>query len=138
MWECSQGFMCECGSTQSDGSLFLLRRALQAPNEASSHWKKIVRTYSARSFTCAQDRLIALDGVVHLFEDVNLGSYSFGLWENDIVAQLLWQALPGNGSAHAEILPEAYRLIMKVRVGRGSPLTEKLALVSPAVQLPLW
>jgi len=112
MWECNQGFMCECGSAQLDGSLSLLRRALQAPNEASSHWKKIVRAYSARSFTSARDRLVALDGVTHLFKDLGWGSYSFGLWEKDIVGQMLWQALPDNRNAHAEALPEAYRSVM--------------------------
>ncbi|KAH9211176.1 heterokaryon incompatibility protein-domain-containing protein [Leptodontidium sp. 2 PMI_412] len=54
-------------------------------------WKRIVEEYSRREFTYVKDKLPALFGVSELVERSCKHKYLAGLWDSDLVPQLLWR-----------------------------------------------
>ncbi|KAK1750453.1 heterokaryon incompatibility protein-domain-containing protein [Echria macrotheca] len=54
-------------------------------------WRRVVENYSSRLLTKEKDRLIALHGMMKVMAPVVGDRLVAGLWEGDIVNQLLWR-----------------------------------------------
>jgi hypothetical protein len=54
-------------------------------------WIAIVDSYSSRSVTESEDRILALSGIAERFADLIPGRYIAGMWENMMPASLFWE-----------------------------------------------
>lgn len=61
--------------------------------EFNQRWYASVKAYTARELTRKEDRLIALSGVADRISQLSGLSYVVGLWEENIVYNLLWVAV---------------------------------------------
>jgi hypothetical protein len=60
------------------------------PNEYMIIWKDIVREYSKRKLSHAQDKLPALAGIASKIAEKTGHTYLAGLWAEDLLSGLLW------------------------------------------------
>jgi hypothetical protein len=58
----------------------------------TSTWQDIVEQYSKLKLTQASDKLPALVGLVKHVQELEGGTYRFGLWEKSLINDLLWRA----------------------------------------------
>jgi hypothetical protein len=56
-------------------------------------WHEIVESYSLRSVTESEDRILAISGIAERFADFVPGRYISGIWENMMPLSLLWDKL---------------------------------------------
>ncbi|KAJ8506963.1 hypothetical protein ONZ45_g10616 [Pleurotus djamor] len=59
-------------------------------NKVRTSWTEMLKDYSSRSSTLPQDRLVAIAGVAEEFGRVLRTPYLAGLWEDALLAGLLW------------------------------------------------
>ncbi|RYC57752.1 hypothetical protein CHU98_g8452 [Xylaria longipes] len=55
-------------------------------------WTQILAAYTRKKLTRMSDRLVALWGIATKYRETKKARYIAGIWEDDIAAQLLWQA----------------------------------------------
>jgi hypothetical protein len=103
-WECSIDFRCEgfpqglpFYSPLKDFEYLMTNNQLKAldvmPYEALNCWINIIQHYSSCALTKSGDRLIALSGLAHLFEE-RLGEsdvYFAGHWKSRLAESLDWR-----------------------------------------------
>jgi serine/threonine protein kinase len=78
-------------STFSDLNIDLSALPAQMPNEYMTIWKDIVREYSKRKLSHAQDKLLALAGIASKIAEKTGQTYFAGLWaEHLLPTGLLW------------------------------------------------
>jgi hypothetical protein len=102
---------------------------LQRGNRAAV-WQSIVTNYSRKLLTYESDRLPALSGIAHQFKSSGFGAYRAGLWQDNLVLDLVWQA--DHLSGHIDH-PEQY--IQSDTLGRPervAPFAKKMKRVSPS------
>lgn len=76
-----------CGSTHQGGDAGCLEsKRLQAEDV----WRSVVRDYSDRRLTCADDRLPAISGIASRYGAAMGYRYVAGLWEENIIGDLAW------------------------------------------------
>ncbi|KAI0914585.1 heterokaryon incompatibility protein-domain-containing protein [Ustulina deusta] len=111
-WECMEAVACECSYLQgskeeesqrlSSVSGFLLRHMLgkishgiklssQSPQVLRDRWHEIVEEYSYLDLTFEKDKFPALSGIVKQMQRVRDGRYLAGLWEDNLIDDLLWK-----------------------------------------------
>ena len=103
IWECCTDTRCECegldGIASSSSCPTSVKRVqYQSLNEPQSWrekmncWWSIVEDYSTRSLTFDSDPLVAISAIARLIQIQNpdLGTYLGGLWQKDLLTQLLW------------------------------------------------
>jgi hypothetical protein len=56
-----------------------------------ARWIRVVEDYSKCSLTVAADKLVALDGLVELYQDLSGDEYLAGLWRSHIFESLVWE-----------------------------------------------
>ena len=108
IWECKSDFGCECLSIEADqswkkskirGSLFNRMRSGELGSlNWTTVWTDLITEYSKRLLTNEADRLPAIYGIARQFqglsvEQIKLGRYLAGHWEENFVWQLTWQAV---------------------------------------------
>ena len=54
-------------------------------------WAEILQSYTACNITVPQDKFIAIAGLAELFHPILQSRYLAGLWEDDLLFQLLWR-----------------------------------------------
>lgn len=103
-WECMAGSRCECmrGSIRSlnkrvfiDGAHDRTWKGFQMDDihlERFRHerWHNIVTTYSSRQLSLAKDIFPAIQGIARLFHSESGVNYHAGLWEDNLLRDLLW------------------------------------------------
>ncbi|KAI1428433.1 heterokaryon incompatibility protein-domain-containing protein [Xylaria sp. FL1777] len=110
-WECMERAGCECsyisGSKEKESqklssvSEYLLRHMLgkishaiklssESPQVLKNRWHEIVEEYSYLDLTFEKDKFPALSGVVKQMQRVRDAKYLAGLWEDNLVDDLLW------------------------------------------------
>lgn len=101
-WTCQSLNNCECGylaDSSKDVDTITVNPAL-THQEAFYEWAKIVKKYSSRSLTYHQDKLPAISGVAHAFQNMIFQSssssspYLGGHWVNNFPEELAWKAMP--------------------------------------------
>ena len=60
-------------------------------------WASILEEYTRLDLTFEKDRLPALSGIAKLIESFEPGRYIAGLWEKDLLYQLLWEIRGASG-----------------------------------------
>ncbi|KAI8943915.1 heterokaryon incompatibility protein-domain-containing protein [Xylaria longipes] len=55
-------------------------------------WTQILAAYTRKKLTRMSDRLVAVWGIATKYRETKKARYIAGIWEDDIAAQLLWQA----------------------------------------------
>ncbi|KAI0966028.1 heterokaryon incompatibility protein-domain-containing protein [Xylaria arbuscula] len=111
-WECMEAAACECsyisGSKEKESqrlssvSEYLLRHMLGkishaiklssvSPQVLKDRWHEIVEEYSYLDLTFEKDKFPALSGVAKQMQRVRDARYVAGLWEDNLVEDLLWK-----------------------------------------------
>ncbi|KAI0835685.1 heterokaryon incompatibility protein-domain-containing protein [Hypoxylon sp. FL0890] len=97
-WYCQTSMHCECDSAEvADDHRKFRERSLDflfsrnSQRDLHIRWRQdIVSFYTQRALTRSSDKLIALSAVASAFQ-VKLGSkYLVGLWEHELILDLLW------------------------------------------------
>lgn len=65
-----------------------------AVRELSELWTDLVQNYCQRSITVQSDKLPAMSGLANAFEASGMGRYCAGMWESDLLAELMWFCNP--------------------------------------------
>ncbi|KAI0181139.1 heterokaryon incompatibility protein-domain-containing protein [Hypoxylon sp. FL1284] len=110
VWYCNTAMYCECGSAEvADNHRKYRERSLQVLFSQNTvkelHWRwrlEIVDYYTQRKLTKSKDKLRALKAIATSFREKLGGKYLVGLWERDMIWDLLWTT-PCPGS------PEEYK-----------------------------
>lgn len=110
VWECRQGSTCECALLDTMRSSnyrplskkaheFTIRETIPRPASHKARiinrWKAIVMEYTSLDMTFDSDRLPAIHGMATSLMFGNLGEYFAGVWEEMLLAQLLWIVFEG-------------------------------------------
>lgn len=99
-WECRETSTCEClganRGTKHDHSLSLVQGV--SSETLFTHWQKMVEEFTRLQLSNEEDRLPALSGLAHQYEHRLESSYLAGLWEDNLLADMLWFAYPESGS----------------------------------------
>ena len=111
-WECLEAAACECsyisGSKEEESlrlsliSSYLLRHMLgkishatklssESPQTLKNRWQEIVEEYSYLDLTFEKDIFPALSGVVNQMQRARDTRYIAGLWEDNLIDDLLWR-----------------------------------------------
>jgi hypothetical protein len=107
------------GSISAQVSAMAQMLALKMSREkAELHWTNVVEEFSGRLLTNPNDRLPAFSGIAYEFSRYFNGRYLAGLWENNILKNLMWYqentvtsvpspvtAEPGERHSRAEFRP---------------------------------
>lgn len=65
-------------------------------NYKFSKWMDLVGEYSTRKLSVKNDKLRAIAGLADAIKSIQQDDvYLSGLWKRDLVAELLWHAIPG-------------------------------------------
>ena len=100
VFECNDGIDCECGGVQARTlhTSFQKTPSIFGPvnsQKQATMWRAIVEDYSKLDLTYVRDRLPALSGLAHAFEERHSklespGRYLAGLWESTFKDDLAW------------------------------------------------
>jgi hypothetical protein len=99
-WECRQASACEC-SEASQGIKFDHSSSLLpgcSTQKLHLHWQDIVQDFTSLQLSHEEDRLPAISGLAQQYQRRLESAYLAGLWEDNIVVDLLWHAFPEDGS----------------------------------------
>lgn len=113
IWECRHGCKCECGTPRyecvdtdvrqlprllpvlsSDSEDPTVKRTIRHfanAEKAFRFWRLATEDYSRRAFSVPTDRLIAMTALASVVQATTGSSYLAGLWESDVLVELLWQ-----------------------------------------------
>ena len=114
-WECTQVVACEAYPERlplhllhyHDASLEW-KHEMHKKREATFSWPSIVEAYSKCRLTYGSDKLPAIEGVARFCaRDETRGRFIAGLWEKDLMSDLLWHI--EDRSPSSGIRPEIYR-----------------------------
>ncbi|CAO2655587.1 Nn.00g043900.m01.CDS01 [Neocucurbitaria sp. VM-36] len=99
VWECRTRTRCECGELDEHAvrnSSFIRRWTIDRdPKKLFDLWHKTVSLYSSLCLTRGSDYLPALSGLAQHIQERGCGNYIYGIWEENIAADLMWvSALP--------------------------------------------
>ncbi|CAG8956224.1 hypothetical protein HYFRA_00003604, partial [Hymenoscyphus fraxineus] len=96
VWECRRVVDCQCGRIASEETKTLmhdfhenLHQKAKTP-ELIKLWMRVVEEYSKRRLTYERDKLVAIDGLVRLFEINGLKHGFAGNWMANIREMVLW------------------------------------------------
>ncbi|KAF2099649.1 HET-domain-containing protein [Rhizodiscina lignyota] len=111
-WQCLGSWLCECGETASysDQPFWSDSNFYGDPDTSSVNlWMSIVERYSNCALSKSKDKLPALSGTAQALLartslDVDLKKYYAGLWEFQLVDQLLWAA-SADGHPKSKVVP---------------------------------
>ena len=96
VFECLYGRKCECGGIVPTYGISLWRPPILYPLGAAPTdillWRYAIMEYTRRALTKSSDRLHAISGLAHFMSNGRWGKYIDGMWENDLVNQLMWRA----------------------------------------------
>lgn len=109
VWECRQGYRCECSSAengyqslpvyQNRGSVLptpqryprdTSTNLFESCSQAYDFWRNAIQEYTQRLMTKATDRLPAISALTKVIGEDTGDEYIAGLWKNDILHGLLW------------------------------------------------
>lgn len=77
-------------ASTSMGDLGLMRQEVKS---ISLRWRSIVEDYTSRELTRTSDKLPALAGLARLIQDFSDDKYFAGLWQSQLLQQILWKHL---------------------------------------------
>ncbi|KIW99594.1 uncharacterized protein Z518_11007 [Rhinocladiella mackenziei CBS 650.93] len=101
IWECASMCACECGHLEATNAVTSRRRydlsSLDriSDTERANLWDELGFSYQNRLITQDKDRLSALSGLAHRFQNDGLGQYLAGFWSNFAISMLLWEVKKG-------------------------------------------
>tara|TARA_R110002003_G_scaffold1519_4_gene23194 strand:- start:1980 stop:3233 length:1254 start_codon:yes stop_codon:yes gene_type:complete len=94
-WECRTMMECECLELQ-DADEYKSTLETETSNGKFSLWHALVKQYHVRHLTVQSDFLPALSGIVTHIQNCGAGPNLAGLWQNHLLAELLWHAAPNS------------------------------------------
>ncbi|KAK4443988.1 heterokaryon incompatibility protein-domain-containing protein [Podospora aff. communis PSN243] len=108
VWDCRSSWCCECDPVlDSDGGPSVLRRFDRFRQAATTkrreeldndsgglYWTEILREFSTTRLAYDSDKLPAISGIARSLSGSILGRYYAGLWEYNLVHQLMWYRRP--------------------------------------------
>lgn len=104
IWECATMCACECGHLEATSAVTSRQRYDLASldrmgdGERANLWDELALAYQNRRLSRDGDRLSALSGLAHRFQNDGLGRYLGGLWSNFSISMLLWEVKRGRKS----------------------------------------
>ena len=97
IWECREKYDCECDSykefSSNQGSQLKIdhARAFRDSLLLPRRWRSMVVEYSSLNLTFGKDKLPALSGLAKEMQKYRAGRYLAGMWESDLLSDLLWR-----------------------------------------------
>ncbi|CAO2657610.1 Nn.00g037360.m01.CDS01 [Neocucurbitaria sp. VM-36] len=93
-WECQSIISCECSALSHR---YRRNTSLLKTASSSMPWMTVISQYSRLQFTVAEDRLMALSGLVEVRSYLSNDTYVFGMWISNMKREILWRCVrPGN------------------------------------------
>ncbi|KAF2623385.1 HET-domain-containing protein, partial [Macroventuria anomochaeta] len=86
-------WQCESSVTHSKGQeedLYYFSSKLEKHRRSLDYWRSIVQDYSRRFLTYSNDKLPALAGIAARFSRTSSARYFAGLWDIDLLGELMW------------------------------------------------
>lgn len=103
VWECREGFKCECKRTGSEDLYKPSVMKSKVPEDRDNIWLAMVEDFSWTKFTFLKDRLPALAALASHLKTSTDAEYLAGLWRMDLLPQLLWERGADDCIARPEI-----------------------------------
>lgn len=127
VWECASTSLCECGHLETTNTV-TSRRLYDLSScdpttdtERAKVWDHLALSYQHRSLTNDRDRLPALSGLAHRFQNDGLGHYLAGLWSNFAISMMLWEVKKGR-RASEYVAPSWSWASIQGRLKREDPI----------------
>ena len=103
-------------------------RDADGPAAMIGNWGLIVRSYTTMKLTEPDDKLVAIAGVARLFQPRIQSAYLAGLWQRDLLFQLLWYKEEINAVKAPELI--CYRAPSWSWASLNEPVVQPSKLVS--------
>ncbi|KAL4779399.1 heterokaryon incompatibility protein-domain-containing protein [Aspergillus varians] len=105
-WSCQSGLACECMTLDvmvenSPTIQFTPVHTLATPERAFKYWHDSVGEYMDRALTKSEDRLPGISGIARVIQDITKSKYIAGLWSDNFIHDLTWEAV-----TLGEVIPE--------------------------------
>ncbi|KAF4156778.1 hypothetical protein CNMCM6936_007088 [Aspergillus lentulus] len=105
-WSCLGGSACECGMLdrvrdKSKIFSFWPFYSITDSQEAYKDWHEVVTEFTSRVLTISSDKLPAISGIAQVVQDITKSRYIAGVWLDNLVADLSWQACMENDNIEA-------------------------------------
>ena len=98
MWDCWEHSACGCGGldnlTSSRGGLLRPSSSQETSSFLAETWNDILHAYTCRIASDPGDKLPAMSGLAHAVQDRMGSRYLAGIWEHNLVNELLWYKPP--------------------------------------------
>jgi hypothetical protein len=101
VWECNETVFCECSGIQFDHERVHMKIDYKKNLEGLSNyescvayfdeWRHMVSEYTRNEMTLERDVFPALSGVARQISGVLKTEYAAGLWQDDLIRDLLWE-----------------------------------------------
>jgi Heterokaryon incompatibility protein (HET) len=113
-WECREMVACEAFveglpngldlhlNPWSEKAMVLLHQ--QSNQEIKEIWRSLIQNYTRKQLSHRKDRLPAIEGLARLYGDYRNEAYLDGLWEGDLMYQMLWAVYPPGGKYNGAVL----------------------------------
>jgi hypothetical protein len=98
-WECREKSYCECSGASHKLKIDHATSLLSKSSDSTLHdqWRSLVMRFTWLRLTHEADRLPALSGAAKQFQKRLRKRYLAGLWEDNLLEDLLWYASPERG-----------------------------------------
>ncbi|KAK4951162.1 hypothetical protein LTR10_010134 [Elasticomyces elasticus] len=90
-WVCRSALDSDGWYTQFEKSFERLEEHYGDSSDSLEGWRAIVESYTSRSMSKAEDKLLAISGVALVYANILQDDYLAGLWVSHLVLELLWR-----------------------------------------------
>ncbi|KIX95813.1 uncharacterized protein Z520_08521 [Fonsecaea multimorphosa CBS 102226] len=113
-FECRTAYRCECNpipkrEATTPGLLPKLLLSTKQRTKVFRNWHRIVAQYTLRKLTVASDKLPAISGIAKKVSTATDSAYLAGLWNDNLIEDLLWASGPHLESPHLARRLNEYR-----------------------------
>jgi hypothetical protein len=100
LWECNAAVFCECSGVEYDTSRIQLKLDHKSVLDGASgspdiilpgEWRNRVHEFTRLNMTFDRDIFLSLSGAVKQIQRIRTAEYVAGLWQDDLVEDLLWE-----------------------------------------------
>ncbi|OAP59099.1 hypothetical protein AYL99_06397 [Fonsecaea erecta] len=104
-FECRSTFRCECTPSPrrkatTPGLLPKLLSCPERPSKIFRAWQRVLAQFTLRKLTVPSDKLPAISGIAKKVQIATESAYLAGLWNDNLVEDLLWASAPHLESPH--------------------------------------
>jgi hypothetical protein len=99
IFECRNMYACECSprfrqTCVTTPALLSANPAVEDGDKQYATWHHLAAAFSLRKLTRASDKLPAISGMALKMQEIVGSDYLAGVWENNLVEEILWSSAP--------------------------------------------